>query len=455
MSGHDVPLAIQWHDGMLLSPQHFQEADRRNERLVAHHMAHASAYHYGIISLKLAQGTLVSGVFRVDELEAIMPDGTLVQHESGPGKPDLSIDLRPHAAAARSAPITVSLAIPPAYLGGPRSTADMPRHRSAVGGDTHDENTGEDPLEIPRIVPSVHLRLSTEPKSGRVCLPIAQVKLEGEAFVSKDYLAPMMGVPRSSATAPSPIYDACQRVSARLRQKASRLAEKATNLSRSTDREIIAELRQQVHWLIAGLPAFEAVLQSDRPHPFMLFTGLAGVLGQLASLAKKPDETMLPAYNHEELYETFMKTRDLIFRIVDEGIKETFTAYPLDLSDGRYGVRFQPEFRSQQLAIGVRIRGGVRGEKEVMQQLAKWMDEALIGSSGRLRTIQQERIRGAKRTIIQNLGPDIVATEGVYLYKLDEQDKYFDPGEIMTIVNTNDPQATQGPSEIILYVKPT
>ncbi|HMY19909.1 MAG TPA: hypothetical protein PKA58_26465, partial [Polyangium sp.] len=120
-----------------------------------------------------------------------------------------------------------------------------------------------------------------------------------------------------------------------------------------------------------------------------------------------------------------------------------------------YSVRFQPEFRAQQLAIGVRIRGGVRGEKEVQQQLAKWIDEALIGSSGRLRTLQQERIRGAARTPIQNLGPDIVATEGVYLYRLDEQSKYFDPGELLTIANTSDPQATLGPSEIILYAKPT
>ncbi len=455
MSASNVPLAIQWHDGMLLSPQHFQEADRRNERLLAHHMSHVSPYHYGIISLRLAEGTLVSGLFRVEELEAIMPDGTVVYYEAGQGKPDLSIDLRPHAATARSAPITVSLAIPPAYLGGPRSTADMPRHRSATIGETHDENTGEDPLEIPRIVPSIHLRLSTEPKSGRICLPIAQVKLEGEAFVAKDYIPPLLGVPRATSTSPSPIYDSCQRISARLRQKASRLAEKANNLSRSTDREIIAELRQQVHWLVAGLPAFEAVLQSERPHPFTLFTSLAGVLGQLASLAKKPDETLLHAYNHEELYETFIKTRDLIFRIVDEGIKETFMAYPFDLSDGRYGVRFQPEFRAQQLAIGVRIRGGVRGEKEVQQRLSKWIDEALIGSAGRLRTIQQERVRGATRTAIQNLGPDIVATEGVYLYRIDEQSKYFDPGEILTITNTNDPQAVQGPSEIILYAKPT
>ncbi len=118
-------------------------------------------------------------------------------------------------------------------------------------------------------------------------------------------------------------------------------------------------------------------------------------------------------------------------------------------------MRFQPEFRAQQLAIAVRIRGGVRGEKDIQAQLAKWVEEALIGSSGRLRTLQQERIRGAIRTQIQNLGPDIVATEGVYLYKLDEQSKYFDPGELLTITNTGDPQAIQGPSEIILYAKPT
>lgn len=30
----DVPQAIQWHDGMQLSPQHFQESFHRVERYV-------------------------------------------------------------------------------------------------------------------------------------------------------------------------------------------------------------------------------------------------------------------------------------------------------------------------------------------------------------------------------------------------------------------------------------
>ena len=53
MRAVDIPLAIQWHDGMLLSPQHFQEADRRSERLLAYHAGHAAQYHWGVVHLEL------------------------------------------------------------------------------------------------------------------------------------------------------------------------------------------------------------------------------------------------------------------------------------------------------------------------------------------------------------------------------------------------------------------
>lgn len=36
--GGNVKNAIQWHEGMLLRPQHFQQADRRIEQLFAYHL---------------------------------------------------------------------------------------------------------------------------------------------------------------------------------------------------------------------------------------------------------------------------------------------------------------------------------------------------------------------------------------------------------------------------------
>src|SRR5262245_21551674 len=103
----EVPEAIQWHDGMLLLPQHFQESSRRFERLLDYHVGGASPYHYGVVHLEIDLGLLVSGTLRVNEIEAIMPDNMIVHRTAS--DPVLEVDLKPQAAAMRAEPSFVYL----------------------------------------------------------------------------------------------------------------------------------------------------------------------------------------------------------------------------------------------------------------------------------------------------------------------------------------------------------
>jgi type VI secretion system protein ImpJ len=439
MRANDIPLAIQWHDGMLLSPQHFQEADRRAERLLAYHSSHAAQYHWGVAHLQLDVGRLVGGIFGVVEVEAIMPDGTVVCHSGG--TVDLSLDLRPFMAMVRDAPTTIYLAIP-RIQAATASSSDLARHKSARGAPIVDEHTGEDPLEIPRIAPSVRLIAALEPPPRFVCLPLARVRLEGEAFVRTDYLPPQVGIELTS-----PLGELCQRLAGRLREKAMRLAEKANLLSRTTDRELIAEIRNQVRALVSALPPFEALLYSERPHPFSLFVALSSLLGHLSALARTPVPPLLSPYRHDDTLETFRSMQKTIFQIVDEGIIESFTAYPFNPHEKGYAVEFKPEFRSRSMVIAVRVKPGVRED-----QLAEWMQKALIGASGRLRTMQESRVLGAGRKKVERHG-DLVATKGTLLFEIEEQSAYLSPNEPIVVLNASDPAGTTAPSEVILYVK--
>jgi type VI secretion system protein ImpJ len=439
MRAVDIPLAIQWHDGMLLSPQHFQEADRRTERLLAYHAGHSAQYHWGVVHLELDVGRLVGGIFGVVEVDAIMPDGTVVSHQNG--AIDLSLDLRPYMAMVRDAPTTIYLAIP-RFQAATASASDLARHRSAQGVPIVDEHTGEDPLEIPRIAPSMRLIAAHEPPPRFVCLPLARVRLEGEAFVRTDYVPPQIGV-----TLTSPLGELCQRLAGRLREKAMRLAEKSNLMSRTTDRELIAEIRNQVRALVSALPPFEAFLYSEQPHPFSLYVTLSGMLGQLSALARMPVPPLLAPYRHDDVLETFRAMQKTVFQIVDEGIIESFTAYPFNVHDKGYAVEFKPEFRSRALVIAIRVKPGVRED-----QLAEWMQKALIGASGRLRTMQESRVLGAGRKKVERHG-DLVATKGTLLFELEEQSAYLSPNEPIVVLNASDPAGTTAPSEVILYVK--
>ena len=74
---------IQWHEGMLLTPQHFQLESARVDNLIAWHTIASSGQSWGVRKLEIDVGLLASGVFRVLELDAIMPDGTSVKVRLG------------------------------------------------------------------------------------------------------------------------------------------------------------------------------------------------------------------------------------------------------------------------------------------------------------------------------------------------------------------------------------
>ena len=61
--------AVQWHEGMMLSPQHFQQSDLRHHQILSHQLMLSSYYHWGVYALKLDPIVLPDGLVRILELE--------------------------------------------------------------------------------------------------------------------------------------------------------------------------------------------------------------------------------------------------------------------------------------------------------------------------------------------------------------------------------------------------
>ena len=116
-SAHDLPPAIQWHEGMLLSPQHFQQLVLRGDRLWQYHLGLGLPYHFGVSRLRYESTQLFSGTLRITELEAVLPDSLVIAFRSGPDG-DLQVDLRPHMETAKHTPVMIYLAVPAERTGG-------------------------------------------------------------------------------------------------------------------------------------------------------------------------------------------------------------------------------------------------------------------------------------------------------------------------------------------------
>src|SRR5579875_3646847 len=77
-----IPDPIYWSQGMLLTPRHFLELGGRYE-MMQQRMATVQPSSWGVLRLRYDQTSLAKGIVDIAELEAVMPDGTLVQASEG------------------------------------------------------------------------------------------------------------------------------------------------------------------------------------------------------------------------------------------------------------------------------------------------------------------------------------------------------------------------------------
>src|SRR4051812_30411108 len=91
--GSNVPDMLQWYDGMLLLPEHFQAAHRRQEMLGGRLARTVAPHGWGVGSLVTR---IADAKFEVLALDAVMPDGLVIQYSStDPDDLALEIDLAP------------------------------------------------------------------------------------------------------------------------------------------------------------------------------------------------------------------------------------------------------------------------------------------------------------------------------------------------------------------------
>lgn len=134
----------------------------RIDDLLHYQLEAATPFHWGIKSLTIDTVLLIEGVFRVLEIEAVMPDGLVVYHTPATAG-DLEVDLTPYTDEMSQAPISVYLVVPAKKEGEVAARGTLARYDSVEGRPVIDENTGESKLSIPRLVPRLSLLITDKP----------------------------------------------------------------------------------------------------------------------------------------------------------------------------------------------------------------------------------------------------------------------------------------------------
>ena len=438
MSADEIPLAIQWHEGMLLAPQHFQRSAQRQEMLTQYSALLVGPYSWGVRKLLLDGKLLPSGVVRVLELEAVLPDGSIALHRPEGGH-ELMVQLN-GASFPRNTEIAIYLALPARSAAG--IDGAMARYESIESGAVADENTGEDALRIPLLRPRLSLMAGEQPPPKYVSITVAKVRFEDEACAQTNYIPPATSVPARSA-----LGELCGELASRVREKALFIAEQVASPSAVLDKPMTMENLGKMQSLISCLPAFEALLLTDTSHPLTLYLAVCSMVGSMAGLGAGILPPVFAPYNHSDLRSSFEEVIGFAMRMTSEGIPESYGAHPFDLKNRIFSLLFSGEWAARSLVLALRQPAGA-SEKDMIQ----WGEECLIGSESVIASAKDRRIRGAWRQHVEKY-QDLVPVRGVVLFTLRPDPEFLKPGESLQILNTREKNSAISPLEIVLYVK--
>lgn len=430
---------IQWHEGMLLLPQHFQQSDQRIHQLLHFHMKIMSPFHWGVHHFKIDPVQLVTGTLRFLQLEAVMPDGLIVtRYETDENF--LEVDLTPHMEEMSIKPMLIHVAVP-AYregYGNASETSGTPRYSSIQSLDVIDDNTGEGEVQVPKLKPNLKLIIGNEIPTTLVSFPILKVGFESNSFCLKDFVPPSL-----SLSTKSKISDKCTNVTKTAREK---LAFLVSRLRSNTSNLMSRDTEHAVRLLSAGLLPLEAAVQSGGSNPYHVYLFLINLAAQVSGLYPGQVPPQFDPYNHNDLQHSFEQVAEFIFTMIDR-IQEGYTVVPFRLTDRTFQIDFPEGWIADKIVLGAQAPSTM-SESE----LVNWVENCVIVSQSLEEASRDKRVRGIPRTVVQSSEDlKLLPAKGMVLFEMDGKSEYLKPDELLRVFNVNDTLAKR-PTELVLYL---
>lgn len=431
---------IQWHEGMLLSPQHFQQESGRVDALLGWQMQVAAPFAWGVRRLKIDTALLAAGILRVTQLEAILPDGTAAVHSAQePSHGVLELALESHATAMTNGAVDIHLALPLSPV--MRASGAPSRFRSVATMAVEDEVSEALPADVPRLLPNLSLIAGAAPSGLYTSLRLATVFKDNEVIKLGAILPPLLEVAKEGE-----LWERLSLFVAQLRGKAAFLAKQtAVPSSRTEDRLAYLEQRERLRNLMTGLPMLEAVMRTPALHPYHLFLSLCSLLGPLSMLRPGGLPPVPPEYDHADPLATLTPVLTALQGALDE-ISQDYREFKFEFRHAAFEIALQSEWIAPQLIIGL------RGQPE--RELVAWMDGAIVGSQSSYGSLRERRVLGAERTFIES-SPElgVRASAGYTLFSIKFDEALILAGEALVISNSAESATAQRPQEMVLFVK--
>src|SRR6478672_812490 len=268
---------VVWNEGMLLTPQHFQQWDNYHEELLNSRFRAISPYEYGVLDLQINREAVANGNFQVNRCFAVLPDGLMINLPETDAVPDLR-PVGDHFHPEKEK-LGVHLAIPARKMGAANFQANGAKPDANLrflqeGALVRDETSGtnEQPLAYARS--NLRIIFDDELRDGFTTIKIAELErtTTGQLSIAENYIPPVLKVSASQW-----LVNMLRQLVEILITKSSSLGEQRRQRNASLADFTTAEVA--VFWLLhtvnSYVPTMAHLFKTPLVHPEKLYIEMA------------------------------------------------------------------------------------------------------------------------------------------------------------------------------------
>lgn len=414
----DYQQRVLWHEGMFITPNHFQQADRHAEAVLIRTARTIQPLLRGFSDLEIDREALSAQTFALRSAAGVMPDGTVFAMPDADELPQ-SRSFADRFGTDRDR-LGVHLCIPDLRHGSPSS--DDPARPSPTpvrfkrrSVRVRDEVYGGAERDLAVAVSGWAMRFDGEPLDGHVSLKIAEiVRSPGGGFaVSDDYSPPCVcwGISPPVARLLRRMVDICGARSGELAAQRRQRTQGHVEFSVSETANYLL-----LHTLNGALPALMHLAANPRLHPEAVWTELARLAGYLHTFASEGHAREVPPYRHDDIGGTFAALDAKLRSLLDTNITARYVPLPLSRGPGGVWASKLPEIVLEGHRIYLSVQSSAPSEKIVAQTAAK----AKVASGGRVPMLVAQALKGLGLTYLSVPPGEIPAQPGCSYFELQQ-----------------------------------
>ncbi len=388
-----VTHAIHWGEGLFLSPQHFQTAERRTGESIQLSENWNVGYPYGLRLIEIDRDALTNWRVSLSAVHIRLLDGT---HLRFPEDAILDpLEIAREAFSREDQRAMVHLGLPRLRLGRGNSDVNVSVEKRwrVESIEMEDENQAGNAQHIDIRWPNVQLILGDQQIAGYDSLPLMRLRLgttaEAPPEVDTDYIPPLLACdawPYLHQQIITRIFDQLSGTADRLaRQMIDRGV--AFESGHREDLERIVKL----HAINTSLGYLSQLVVLRGVHPAVAYAELSRVVGLLAIFRPERRMPLLPPYDHDDLANCFRAIQQALD--ISEDQRRTYVKRDFTGAGQQMQVRLEREWLGAAWSFYIGVRSKL-SFSQVDQLLMRQLDMK-VGSSEEVDTIYKFARAGA------------------------------------------------------------